>query len=149
MNPIAACAAAVLESHPHPALRLAELLAPVADRVDRTLTSGRLRSALDEHPDRFKLLDPWRGPWRSDPSGGGAPDDPERQRDPLGDVWVVLLTEPTAPPAGAKAPAATLRESVRWLARTVDPRSGVDVSRWYAIALTERATRQAVARRAA
>jgi hypothetical protein len=38
---------------------------------------------------------------------------------------------------------------VRWLGRGIDPRSPHDVSRWYAIALAERAVRAAVARRAA
>lgn len=149
MNPIATYAATVLEHHPSPALRLTELREPVADRVDRNLTIARLRAALAEHPDRFKLLDPWQGPWRSGAAGAGAPDDPARMRDPEGDVWVVLLSEPHAGAVALPSTALTLRESVRWLARSVDPRSSVDVSRWYAIALTERASRRAVARRAA
>jgi hypothetical protein len=45
--------------------------------------------------------------------------------------------------------AAKLRETVRWLGRGVDPRSAREVSRWYAIALAERALREAVAKRAA
>ncbi len=149
MHPTAVCAARILEEHPHPALRLAELLPGVAERVDRTLTAERLRNVLAEHPDRFKLLDPWRGPWRTGPSGTGAPDDPERLADPFGDVWVVLLGEPASARPDPRAPTVTLRESVRWLARSVDPCSAVDVSRWYAIVLTERASREAVARRAA
>jgi hypothetical protein len=45
--------------------------------------------------------------------------------------------------------AVKLRESVRWLGRGIDPRSPREVSRWYAIALAERALREAVLKRAA
>lgn len=162
MNPIATCAASFMEGHPHPALRLAELLPAVADQADRSLTLDRLRQALAEHPDWFRLLDPWKGPWRSAepvrseiPSGrlghagraaarGGSLD-----TDRTGDIWVVLLTE-TSGSAGPTVDAhLTLRESVRWLARCIDTRSPLSVSRWYAIALAERESRRALARRSA
>jgi hypothetical protein len=42
-----------------------------------------------------------------------------------------------------------LRESVRWIGRSVDGRSTLEVGRWYAIALAEREARRALARRAA
>ena len=51
MNPIAECAAQTLLHHPHPALRLSELLQLVAERVDRGLDPGRLRTLLEEHPE--------------------------------------------------------------------------------------------------
>ncbi len=72
MNPIAECAAQTLLHHPHPALRLSELLQLVAERVDRGLDPGRLRTLLEEHPETFRLLDPWSGPWR-DHDGPRAP----------------------------------------------------------------------------
>lgn len=141
MNPIAAFADSTLRQHPHPALRLRELVALVAERVDRTLDCARLRAVLEGYPERFRILDPWRGPWRSArvPSG----DEP-----PQLDVWVVAVAEPGDPPGGAPS-AVKLRESVRWLGRGIDPRSPSDVGRWYAIALSERAVREAVLRRAA
>jgi hypothetical protein len=142
MNPIAACAESALRQHPHPALRLAELVELVAERMDRTLDERRLRSVLEDHPDRFRILDPWRGPWRSvlAPIGN---DTPSR------DVWVLAVVDPDRPPDRPDAPALKLRESVRWLGRGIDPRSPHDVSRWYAIALAERAVREAIVRRAA
>lgn len=142
MNPIAVCAESTLRQHPHPALRLSELVELVAERVDRTLEESRLRSILESYPDRFRILDPWRGPWRVVPR-----DDPEEGSARA--VWVVAVVDPTQPPDHPGAAALKLRESVRWLGRGVDPRSPHEVSRWYAIALSERAVREAVVRRAA
>ena len=141
MNPIATCAETALREHAHPALRMSELVDLVARRVDRSLDVSRLRAVLESYPDRFRILDPWRGPWRSvlaaDPEGGLACD-----------VWVVAVTPPDRP-AGGPPVAVKLRETVRWLGRGIDPRSPRQVSRWYAIALAERALREAVAKRAA
>ena len=139
MNPIAVCAEEALRAHPHPALRLSELVEIVADRVDRGLEPMRLRAVLEDHPDRFVILEPWSGPWRG-------VDHPGLQR-PAGEPWIVVVT---APDDGPDTPpiALMMRESVRWLSRGVDPRSSIDVSRWYAIVLAERAARAAVARRA-
>ena len=130
MNPIALCAEQELRAHTHPALRLFELLDLVAERIDRSLDAARLRAVLEEHPDRFRVLEPWCGPWRPGAADRGRRPDP-------GDP-------PEAPRTALK-----LRESVRWLGRGVDPRSSIEVSRWYAIVLAERAAREAVVRRAA
>jgi hypothetical protein len=141
MNPIAAFAENALRESMHPALRLRELVELVAQRVDRSLDGPKLRAVLETYPDRFRILDPWRGPWRSVLAG-----DPEGA---LGcDVWVVAVTAPDRPPDGPPV-AIKLRETVRWIGRGIDPRSQREVSRWYAIALAERALREAVTRRAA
>lgn len=159
MNPIATCAASFLEGHPHPALRLSELLPAVADQADRSLTLDRLRQSLSEHPESFRLLDPWKGPWRfaeSVPSeiagfrtgtnpAIGSRTDAER----TGDIWVVLLKDASRALGPSTDSHLTLRESVRWLARCIDTRSPLSVSRWYAIALAERESRRALARRSA
>lgn len=137
MNPIATCTEHFMAVHPHPALRIGEILAPVADRVDRSLTAGRLKSALAEHPETFRLLDPWQGPWRVHAESTPATE---------ADVWVVLLSGMSGE-GTAGGPVTTLRESVRWLARGIDPRSSLSVSRWYAIALAERESRRAIAKR--
>jgi hypothetical protein len=139
MNPIATCAEEVLRAHAHPALKISELVELVAQRVDRGLDARRLRTILEEHPDRFRVLEPWAGPWRHSSARAGA----QQQ-----EAWVVAISEPRDPPDSPRA-ALKLRESVRWLARSVDPRSSSEVSHWYAIALAERAARQAVVRRAA
>ncbi|MGE0160094.1 MAG: hypothetical protein AB7T31_11845 [Gemmatimonadales bacterium] len=141
MNPIAAFAESALRENVHPALRLGELVELVARRVDRSLDGVRLRAILESYPDRFRILDPWRGPWRSVLTRG-------TEETLAEDVWVVAITAPDRPPGGP-AVAVKLRETVRWIGRGVDPRSRREVSRWYAIALAERAVREAVSRRAA
>jgi hypothetical protein len=141
MNAIAAAAEQVLRAHPHPALRLVELVELLAERVDRSLDASKLRSALEGHPDRFRILDPWRGPWRA--AGYEADGQP-----PDRDVWVVSVEDPGPPPIDP-GPALKLRESVRWLARSVDPRSAGDVIRWHVIAISEREMRETLTKRAA
>ncbi|MGD2047061.1 MAG: hypothetical protein PVJ80_05045 [Gemmatimonadota bacterium] len=147
MDPIASLAERTLLKSAHPALKLSELLAFVSERLDRSLDARRLRAILERHPDHFRVLEPWRGRWalpaREAVSGesvsGDRPDEP----------WVVAIGHPDDPPDGPTPVALNLRESVRWLARGVDPRSNREVSRWYAIALSERAVRSTLARRAA
>jgi hypothetical protein len=140
VNQIALCAEDALRANAHPALKLSELVELIAPRVDRGLDPGRLRAILEEHPERFRVLEPWSGRWRADTVPRGP-----RQ---TGEAWVVIVTDPGDPP-DAPGAALNLRESVRWLSRGVDARSGIEVSRWYAIVLAERAVREAVARRAA
>jgi hypothetical protein len=144
MNAIAACAETALLQHVHAALRLSELLEMVAERVDRTLDAARLRATLEAHPHKFRILDPWQGPWRTALRE-------ERGEPHLAiDVWVVVLSDPDDPrPPDEAGALVKLRESVRWLGRGIDPRSRSDVNRWYAIALAERAVRRTVAKRAA
>jgi hypothetical protein len=142
VNPIAVYAESALREHPHPALRRSELVQLIAERVDRSLDEPRLRAVLEGHPDRFRILDPWRGPWRTatrEDDGAG----------PHRNVWVVAVAEPGGPPHEPGGATLKLRESVRWLGRGIDPRSPSEVGRWYAIVLAERAARAAVARRAA
>jgi hypothetical protein len=141
MHPIAAFAEGALREHTHPALRLRELVELVTCRVDRSLDGSRLRAILETYPDRFRILDPWRGPWRS---VLGADEDATLACD----VWVIAVVAPDRPPEGPPV-AAKLRETVRWIGRGIDPRSQREVSRWYAIALAERALREAVTKRAA
>lgn len=142
MDPIARCAEHTLRHSEHPALTLSELLESVSEAVDRTLDAGRLRAILETHPERFRILEPWRGPWRSTTGTLTA-------REGTGEAWVVAVNDPASPSDGAGPAVVNLRESVRWLARGVDARSPAEVSRWYAIAMSERAARTALARRAA
>ena len=135
MNDLALRAETALRNHVHSALRLAELEELRRERYDPSLTIERLRLVLRDYPSRFLILEAWNGRWLSNLTG-------EVARDP----WVVLVADPDR---GRDEPRAanTLRESVRWLARGVDPRSRLDVSRWYAIAVAERAARAAVVAR--
>ncbi len=140
MDPIAECAANTLARHPHPALRLGELLELMVDSVPVRLDASLLRVILERHPSLFRILDPGRGPWRDSLQA--------RAEAYAADPWVLLATDPASD--GAPHPTALrLRESVRWLGRGVDPRSALSVSRWYAIALAEREARRAIRRRAA
>ena len=141
MNEIVQSAVRLLREHPHPALRLGELLELVAERCDRTLGAGRLRALLEEHPHLFRVIDPWRGPWCATR--------PEASAVPSPGPWVVVVAEPDGDDPPPAAAAVRLRESVRWLSRDVDSRSTHEVSRWYAIVLAERAARKAIRRRAA
>lgn len=136
MDPIASCAERTLRRSPHPALTLSELLEAVSESHDRALDPGRLRAILEAYPDRFRILEPWRGRWGGTTRALVAREGP-------GQAWVVVVTEPDRPPDGAGPAAITLRESVRWLARGVDARSPVEVNRWNALALSERAVRRA------
>lgn len=142
MDAIASCAERTLQRSAHPTLRLSELLEHVSEALDRTLDLARLRAILEAHPERFRILEPWRGRWVA--VDGAAP-----PRSLGGEAWVVAVGDPDGPPDDGGPAATKLRESVRWLARGVDPRSSSEVSRWYAIALAERAARRALARKAA
>lgn len=135
MNTIATHAESVLHATPHPALRLGELLRLLAERVGPSVTVDRLRHALEEYPERFRILESWHGSWRIRENGSA-------------DAWVIAVESPTTPP-DEPPPALRLRESVRWVGLGMDCRSRMEVSRWYAIALAERDARRAVVRRAA
>ncbi|RPI60974.1 MAG: hypothetical protein EHM50_06460 [Lysobacterales bacterium] len=102
MNPIAAAAEHVLRAHPHPALRISELVELLAGPLDRALDEAKLRTVLERYPDHFRLLDPWRGPWRALAREG---DGPARHRD----VWVVAVEDPERPSADGGATAALER----------------------------------------
>lgn len=136
MHPIIQRAEILLQSHAHPTLRLTELLRLLRRDVDQSLTETRLRTVIGEHPGQFRVLESWQGGWRHIVSGA----------EPA--TWIVAVGQGAPPPKGAP-PAYRLRESVRWLGCGIDARSRTDATRWYAIALTERATRQAFIRRAA
>lgn len=132
MNPVVACAETALRQHPDPAVRLTELLRSVAPITDRNLTVARLRSILEDHPDRFRILDSWDSRWL----------EPE-SRVPMERAWVVSLSPGTDPPDG-EPHARLLRESFRSISRDLDGRSRVALSRWSALRRGEREARQAV-----
>ena len=142
MDPIVQRAEQELRRSPHPALRIAELLDLVRGPLDRSLDASRLRGLLERHPELFRVLDPWRGPWRPLVAREGA-------ASADGEAWAVILTHPDSPPPDTDPTVQTLRESVRWMSRGIDPRSPGDVARWHAIALAERRLRGASTRRAA
>ena len=140
MDPLVQAAEDALLMHPHPALRLQELTRLLTARIDRSLTEERLRTVLDGHPQRFRVLDAWRGQ-RSAPTG--ARSGPATRPD----AWVVALGDGPDRACGARAPDVRLRESVRWFARAMDGRSILAAGRWYAVVMEEREARPLVGRR--
>jgi hypothetical protein len=152
MDPIAHHAERALRRSPHPALRLSELLDSVSECLDRSLDARRLRGILERHPERFRIFEPWRGRWS--PAAGAL-----LAKEGDVDAWVVAVGDPDDPPDGAGPVAVArrgasdvedrLRESVRWLARAIDARATDEVSRWCALAASERRIRSDLTRRAA
>jgi hypothetical protein len=137
MDAIAHAAEEALLEHPHPALRLSELCELISRHIDRHLDGERLRTALEAHPDRFRILEMWRSRWSTLDPGGAIPVE----------AWVVATADRDPSPSGRDT-AGLLRESVRRIARGLDGRSSLDLGRWQAIALAERAARRALTRRA-
>lgn len=140
MEALVRSAETILRSQSAPALRLTELVERVrADTGMRTLDADRLRSALELRPDRFRLLDPWRGPWRFVREGDSSTD--------VVEPWVVVVGDPGAG-AGAHAErpdvARRLSASVRWLGMSVDERSRRALTRWHRMVVAERAARAAL-----
>ncbi len=143
MHEILHHAETALRRHPAPALRLHELLRLVRESTSNQSLDGRLlRTLLEEHPERFRILDPWQGPWRF---AGIARDAGEEGDDP----WVVVITDPGDQDLVDPRPAARLRESVRWVARGVDPRSRRELARWHALMMASGEARVILLRRAA
>ena len=136
MDRIVAAAEATLRRHPAPGPpqpRLVELLR--REGPDPWVDAARLRPLLEACPDRFRVLDLWQGSLRSLQALAGGT---EFQ----GDAWVAVITDPAGRgPDRANRASATLRESVRWLARGVDGRSTREVARWQRVLREEAAVR--------
>jgi len=145
MEALARSAEAILRSQDAPALRLTELVERVrADTGVRTLDPDRLRAVLEVRPDRFRLLDPWRGPWRFVRDGGGPAH--------VGEPWVVVVGDPGV--QGGALPerpdvARRLSASVRWLGARMDARSRPALARWHRMVVAERAARDVLGKKAA
>jgi hypothetical protein len=119
MQSLADRAAETLARHPAPALPLDELVDQVRDGGAVVGPEVLLR-ALEARPDLFRVLDPWRGPWRCTSL--------RTRASCVGrwPQWVVGL----GPHPRADGPGARLKASLAWLGRTVDDRSVLDLVRW-------------------
>jgi len=138
MEHILSAAEQILRNSGAPALRLSALLDElVATTGARALDAARLRALLEGRPDRFRILDPWRGPWRfvgRDAEASSA------------EPWVVVVRD-LGDGAGAPGRSGTLRmvrESVRWLGLHVDARSPRRVMRWEGLVLEGTAAARAL-----
>lgn len=143
MDTLPDAAEAVLRRHPAPALRLDELLPLVRLALrDPALDRDRLLQSLSARPERFRLLDPWRGPWKRMIDGP----DPG----PLPGPWVVVVGDPggeAGPSTGGMA-ATRMRACVQWMAVGVDPTSAWSLARWHGLALAEASVRGVLKRAA-
>ncbi|KPJ83006.1 MAG: hypothetical protein AMS19_05890 [Gemmatimonas sp. SG8_23] len=139
MDPIARAAEDALLAHPHPAVRLGELTRMLAEPIDRRLTAARVRAVLEAHPERFRIIDPLhlRWPGIADETGAGADD-----------AWVLSIVERRGPGCGSST-TTRLRDSIRWMGRGVDGRSGLEVARWTTVMHAHGAARASLERTAA
>lgn len=114
-----------------PALHLSDVLRQVRSETrDLSLDAARLKTVLQRRPDLFRVLDPWRGPWRF-------LREPQRAAPPAElDPWVVVVSDPADGDGVGRASTRRLRACIRWLARGVDPRSEHALVRWSVLAMS-------------
>lgn len=141
MEHVLSAAEQILRASGAPALQLHALLEELrATTSERSLQAPRLRALLEGRPDRFRVLDPWRGPWRPVAHGGASV---------RGEPWVVAVRDHADGAGAYPAPRLIrrIRECVRWLGLDLDVASVRRVARWQAILLeglaAERALRPA------
>ena len=137
MNVVLNHAAEVLREHPAPAMEILELRRRLRERLPvHTPSCAVLREVLRRHPGRFLVVESYlTTPARpgEEPCWKG--------------VLVVGLDPGTAGAAGSREEA-WLTESVRWVARGSDARSGRSRARLYALLVGSRTARPQLARAA-
>lgn len=113
----------ILQRRPLGALPLAQLVEALRASARVADHEGDVQRALSAHPDRFRIVDPYRGPWRIRPEGG-------EQRRP--GVWVVGLEDPPSAPLSTRLERVVVA-CVRTLAVALDQGSFTAGARWLAI----------------
>jgi len=142
MEHVLSAAEQILRASGAPALRLDTLLDELrATTGERALQGPRLRTLLEGRPDRFRVLDPWRGPWRT-VAGAAAP--------LRGEPWVVAVRDHGDGAGAYAAPRLSrrIRECVRWLGLDLDVASARRVVRWHGLLLEGMAAEQTLRRAA-
>lgn len=143
MENLADLAARAAQRHPAPALHVRELATLVQGSGARVPEAILLR-ALATEPGRFRLVDPWRGPWstlrrRSGPAGR----EPSRVSGAAAPRLEVFEGPSVVPEPGdtpwSPGPAAVvlglMRQTLVRLGWRVDESSPVDLARWYQLVL--------------
>jgi hypothetical protein len=135
MNRIAERTHQLLTRHPAPALDLGEVVRLI-EREDPLLARDEesVFRLIRSRPDLFRVLDPWRGAWRTLAEGmvvarGSAETTAGwgQQKRP----WIVALPPSTEQVGTDQHPlVGRLRESLVWLARALDHDSVAALSRW-------------------
>jgi hypothetical protein len=127
--------------HPSPALRVPELARMVQGSGARVPDAVLLRALLAE-PGRFRLIDPWRGPWSTllEDRRGGWPDhafpNPGRPRTLVdGPRLVPEAGETHWTPGPGSAALDRMRRTMIRLGWRIDDASHVDLARWHRLVL--------------
>lgn len=131
MEYVLSAAEQILRNAGVPALRISRLLREIQASTPgtRTLDTSGLRTLLEASPDRFRVLDPWRGPWRLVATSDGEGADAH-------EPWVVVVRDHgDGAAAGGHRVVRRLHGSVRWLALNLDPLSARSVVRWNGLLL--------------
>lgn len=134
-------AAQAATRHPAPALRIRDL-ARIVQQSGAGVSDTVLLAALRRDPGRFRLVDPWRGPWstlRRNTSPMGDSDDPRNDG-----TTSSLLDGPRLVPApgskswspGPSAPTIQrMRQTMIRLGWRIDDSSPTDLARWHRLVL--------------
>lgn len=126
MEYVLSAAEQILQNAGVPALRISHLLREIQASTPGTgaLDALRLRTLLEASPERFRVLDPWRGPWRLVARVG--PEESGEQ-----EPWVVAVRDhgDGAARDGHRI-VRRLHDTVRWLALSLDPLSARSMVRW-------------------
>lgn len=148
MESLLSAARRILERHPGPALPFAELHRLLSREWSGPPPDpGFLLDRLRARRDLFRVLEPWRGPWhpltRPPRAGGTSGYRTRLGRDGVDvDAWVVSAAPGPGSPWGPGAPPLRrLRETIRWMSRTVDGSSPSALCRWMGLVRQDRQLR--------
>lgn len=126
--------------HPAPALRIRDL-AHMVQQSGAGVSDTVLLAALRRDPGRFRVIDPWRGPWstlRETPLSSIDPGArPKDDRPPLVDgPRLVPAPGSKAWSPGRSAPAVQrMRQTMIRLGWRIDDSSPIDLARWHRLVL--------------
>lgn len=140
----------ILDRHPAPALPFRALHRRVAAaRAGPTPTRRFLLARIRSQRHRFRILDPWRGPWRTLAGGAGAPASDAPVRRALRDVglvfdpWVLAADREGVPRRSSSVTDGDrLRTTLVHLGREIDGDSPAALARWILLLREERALRR-------
>lgn len=138
----------ILRSHPAPALPFRQLHRLIAlERAGPPPDPDLLLERMRTRPASFRIVDPWRGAWSplTAPAASRAAAAYRRRlarRGPALDVWVLSASEEAEAESGRDRPLARLRETIRWLGRSVDAGSPTALARWLGLVGRDRRLRR-------
>lgn len=144
METVADATCRAVARHPVPALSSAELHELVRRETGGPIPGPELLVQRIRHqPERFRVLDPWRGPWRPLRSGSRLRPVPAcpLAGAGIGSGWWVVPGGEGSAEAEPDRLCRTLRQTLASLGRGVDGESVTALTRWVGMVLEARATR--------